>query len=379
MKKILIVLSILALTIVNYAQTEVSGDQSGTWSLSDSPFLVIDQIIIPQNEILTIEPGVEIIFQGHYKLTVEGLLNAEGTENDSIYFTTDNQEIGWGGIRFIGAGVNNLSFCRIEYGKSSTGDYPDNHGGAIALIGGDAIFNNCVFANNDATGDENGMGGAVYALSPTETKFINCLFVGNHAYGEGGAIKFSADNNTEILYCTFIDNDCLYGGGAISCYLNNGTTVNYSLFANNYTMYANGGAFHTLGMGNQVNILNSTFTNNHAVTGDGGAINLAYASVNFVNVIIYNNPGMYSDDLNLDMGGYADINYSNLVMPETATGANNIDSNPLFLDPDNYDFTLQESSPSIDMGTAYFETEDGEIYHHNRKSCYIKINIISPF
>ena len=361
MKSNLIFLMVLSLSVtVLFSQTNVSGNQSGTWIAADSPYLVIGQLVVPNGETLTIEAGVEVNFQGYYKFTVNGYLDANGTEADSIFFTTDNQSIGWGGIRFDDSdGVSNLSFCRIEYGKTS-GDYPDIHGGAIALLGADAVFTNCVFANNDATGSDNGMGGAVYAFSPTETKFINCLFIGNHAYGEGGAIKFSADNNTEIINCSFIENNCLYGGGAISCYLNEGTIIDKSLFAGNYTMYSNGGALNTLGMGNHVNIYNSTFTDNHAVTGDGGAIDIAYGEIIFVNVIIYDNPGMYSNDLYLDMAGYADVNYSNLEMPSGATGINNINANPLFTNPTNYDFTLQENSPSIDTGTAYFEAENGD-------------------
>ena len=148
MKKLFILSFILLLSISIFSQTEVSGNQSGEWSVENSPYHVVGQIIILSGEVLNIEPGVEINFQGHYKFTVEGNLNAIGTSADSILFTTDNQYVGWGGIRFNESdGVSNLSFCRIEYGKTG-GDYPDIHGGAVALLASDAIFSNCVHLLN---------------------------------------------------------------------------------------------------------------------------------------------------------------------------------------------------------------------------------------
>ncbi len=338
-----------------FAQTQVSGNQSGTWYSSDSPYNVIGEIVVPTGETLTIESGVEINFQGYFKFTVHGNLQALGTEADSIFFTTDNQSVGWGGIRFDDSdGISNLSYCRIEFGKTS-GEYPDIHGGGMALIGSDAVVSNCVFADNDATGEENGMGGAVYGMgtgSYTEplTRFTDCKFIRNHAYGEGGAIKFTGDSNSEIKHCEFIDNTCNYGGGAISLYSVYDTKMIYCLFINNYTMYSNGGAIHSLGVGNTMMFENCTIYGNSAVTGDGGAVYLAYAEATFVNCIIFENPGMYSDDIHVGFGSTAEINYSNLTMPDGATGNNNINTNPLFEDVNDLNFQLQEDSPCIDAG-----------------------------
>ena len=39
----------------------------------------------------------------------------------------------------------------------------------------------------------------------------------------------------------------------------------------------------------------------------------------------------------------------------------NIDADPLFVDAENGDYTLQQNSPCIDAGTAYFEW-DGEVW-----------------
>ncbi len=349
---------LLALPQLAWSQTEVSGSQSGVWGSAGSPYLVTGNVTIPSGLVLTIEPGVEVNFQGHYKLTVNGNLQAIGAAGDSIHFTTDNPTTGWGGIRVDSSQMSNLSFCRIEYGKTA-GDYPDIHGGGLALLYADALVSNCTFADNDATGDDNGMGGAVYAAgtgSPSGplTRFSDCTFVRNHAYGEGGAIKFTGDMNTEMVGCVFIANDCGYGGGAVSCYGVTGTKMINCLFADNYTMYSSGGAINTLGFTNTIYLINCTLSGNTAVTGDGGAVNLAYATGYFLNSIVYENHGMYSDDIFLDWGGEAEIYYCDLTMPSGATGSNNIDENPRFADASNLDFELLEDSPCIDAGTAYF-------------------------
>ena len=344
--------AIILFTSYAFAQTTVEGNQSGIWTAANSPYQVIGEIIVPNGQILTIEAGVEVNFQGYYKLTVQGNLQAIGTESDSIFFTTDNSAIGWGGIRFDNTNnLNHLNYCRIEFGKSS-GEYPDIHGGGMALLGSSAIISNSVFADNDATGEDNGMGGAVYGYNTgSPSKFVNCKFIRNYAYGEGGAVKLTGDMGMEFLECTFLENDCLYGGGAISLYSVYGTIINYCLFADNYTMYASGVAIHTLGIGNSFSLNNCTIASNDAVTGDGGGIYLVNGTADIVNTIIYDNNGMYSDDLFIGFGATANVNYCNTNFPDGASGSNNINVNPLFQDASNQNFQLQETSACIDAGT----------------------------
>ncbi|MCF6365820.1 MAG: T9SS type A sorting domain-containing protein [Bacteroidales bacterium] len=357
------------------AQTNVSGNQSGTWTAANSPYNVTGEITVLAGEVLTIEPGVEVNFQGYYKFNIFGNLQAIGTETDSIFFTTDNQATGWGGIRVDVADINdviNLTYCRIEYGKSAATDYPDIHGGGLALFSSDAVISHCVFADNDATGNDNGMGGAIYAINTgnlsgvSATSISDTKFIRNHCYGEGGAIKFTSDGNTEITNCEFIGNDCLYGGGAISFYSVVGTKMIRCLFADNYTMYSNGGAVHMLGFSNTLFFKNCTITGNQAVTGDGGGVYIVNGVIDFVNCIAYNNSAMYGgtqgDNIYVTPdGSTATINYCNLIMPEYgSSGANNINVNPLFVDANNGNFHLQEISECIDAGTDIGFSYEGD-------------------
>ena len=84
MKQLIII--IILINILSLDATEVSGVQTGTWTLEDSPFVVIGDVQIPAGNELTIEPGVTVQFWGEWSITAEGMLNAQGTETDSIYF-----------------------------------------------------------------------------------------------------------------------------------------------------------------------------------------------------------------------------------------------------------------------------------------------------
>jgi hypothetical protein len=52
-----------------------------TWTVEDSPYLVMNDVIIDANATLAIKPGVEVRFGGACSLVVEGSLYAEGTSD----------------------------------------------------------------------------------------------------------------------------------------------------------------------------------------------------------------------------------------------------------------------------------------------------------
>ncbi len=179
--RIFTILFLLTNSINTFSQTEASGNQSGTWTTDSAPYPVVGEIIVPPDQTLHIEAGVVISFEGHYKFTVNGTLLAMGTESDSIFFTTDDPVMGWHGVRLteLQSG-SSLIYCRIEYGKTSGSNFPDQHGGGIMLHGSNAIVDHCTFANNDASADDNGMGGAIYGINTSgQTQITNCSFINN--------------------------------------------------------------------------------------------------------------------------------------------------------------------------------------------------------
>jgi len=89
-QKILIfIISIFAILLIpctGMCDTNVSGNQSGTWTLAGSPYYVIGAITIPAGNSLIIETGVLVEVQGNFRITAEGFITAQGTETDTIKF-----------------------------------------------------------------------------------------------------------------------------------------------------------------------------------------------------------------------------------------------------------------------------------------------------
>ena len=360
MKKYIFSILFIMSTHIIIGQTTVSGNQSGVWTAAGSPYQVTGNITIPSGQTLTVEAGVSVIFQGYYRLYVNGKIIANGTESEPILFTAADHNTGWGGIRLDGTpDVSSFHYCKFEYGKTSaTGGYPDMHGGAFVLKDADAEFYHCRFENNDATGDDNGMGGAVYCMNTgsatqTITRFEYCVFINNHTYGEGGAIKFTNDGMTQIIRCQFINNNAGYGGGAVFYYTAYNAQIIQSLFYNNSADNSGGGAIKTLNPQTDLHLTNCTFAYNYAYgAGEGGALNLDYADLIAVNSIFYGNQQTYGDEIKVGMNATAQIDYCDVEMPANATGSHNLNNvDPLFVNGTQGDFHLQSNSPCIDAGT----------------------------
>ena len=56
------------------------------WTTDISPVVVIGNITVPQNKTLVIDPGVQVLFEGDYSISVSGEINARGSEEQPIVF-----------------------------------------------------------------------------------------------------------------------------------------------------------------------------------------------------------------------------------------------------------------------------------------------------
>ena len=81
------------------ADTEVSGilNTNTTWTLSGSPYTIINTVQIPSGIVLTIEPGVEInanaLDPGRQLFTVKGAIIANGTSDKLINFKSTERSL----------------------------------------------------------------------------------------------------------------------------------------------------------------------------------------------------------------------------------------------------------------------------------------------
>ncbi len=141
MKKIVGIL-FLQLLIIGLCALDVSGQQSGIWTLDNSPYYVIGDITIPSNASLEINPGVEVLFTGDYQITAEGILIAEGNQDEIISFKSSNDEdaITHQGIRleYEGTETNSFDYCFFKNAEN-----------AINSIDSPANITNSHFTHND--------------------------------------------------------------------------------------------------------------------------------------------------------------------------------------------------------------------------------------
>nr|NQU92185.1 choice-of-anchor D domain-containing protein [Bacteroidota bacterium] len=76
---------LVQVVLTGSGKNEISGPASGTWLKVNSPYYFVDNVYVPFEDTLTIEPGVEINM-GDFYFNVYGKLVCNGLENDSIRF-----------------------------------------------------------------------------------------------------------------------------------------------------------------------------------------------------------------------------------------------------------------------------------------------------
>jgi S-formylglutathione hydrolase len=352
--------------------TEIpAGKVSGTWTLEGSPYHINGEITVPNGKTLTIEPGVDVVFTGHYKFNVQGRILAIGTEQDSIIFTADNHSAGWHGIKLNETPESNDStifkFCLFEYGKANTGTGEVNlSGGAIyakvnKLRISHSLFRNNMCYHSDIT--QSG-GGAIAIMGNPIIEF--CEFNENSGAFGGAMVIWGSGLNPVIRNNYFHHNQ---GHGTINIGSWSGNTTS-PLFINNVIVnnYSNGhGIIHFSNGGGLAVLINNTIANN-SCAGQGGAVftNQGVAPLLINNIIYGNKPAQVRleatsglDFINcLIEGGQNEFSGASF----SGTYLNNIDSNPRFADDGGADYHITDYSPCIGAGVDSLEFE-GKWYY----------------
>jgi len=282
MKKIFLLTSVVfnLSASITIAQTNVPGGLvSGTWTLAGSPYLIQGSVQIPNDSTLTIKPGVTIIFQGTYKLNVQGRLLAIGTNVDTIVFTAANISNGWRGIRFNGTSAINDSskviYCKLQYGKAN-GPSPDDNGGALYFNNfSKTIISNCLISNCTA----NTSGGGIYC-SVSNPMIINNFITKNsisnntNYWHSGGGGIFCTGSSPNISNNTITYNVAPFGcgcgdegGGGGICCMDSNPIINNNTISNN-TASGGGGIYST----GSPTITNNTISYNISSNDGGGGI-----------------------------------------------------------------------------------------------------------
>ena len=117
---------------------------------------------------------------------------------------------------------------------------------------------------------------------------------------------------------------------------------------NNRADYADGGGGMMNLNGDPV-LTNVTICNNTAQFTQGGGFNNYRGTPVMTNCILWGNTQSGSPDQIHNSGTYMWVSYSDI--EGGFPGIDNINEDPLFIDPAGWDFHLQEISPCIDTGT----------------------------
>jgi PKD repeat protein len=230
-------------------------------------------------------------------------------------FTVTNGYAYYGaGIYCISGSSPTLSYLDIENNNGHPGD---SYGGALCCL--DSSNPTC--SNLTMSGNYAEAGGAVYCHNNSEPSFNDCIFNDNNA-NHGGAILTSY-SHPQFYYCAIYENTANSAGAGV---------------------YA---SFHS-----HPDFTNCTVVDNTTPGWGGGFYcNDIYGEPNILNCIVWGNSSDYNLQIFATVANpvvtYTDVQDGT---GESWFGTGCIDTDPLFTDPANDDYTLTDSSPCIDAG-----------------------------
>lgn len=323
----------LTVSIASSQTTIPGGNVSGIWEPSGQPYLIEGNITVPVDQTLTIAPACSIIFQGDYRLVVNGILEAVGTEADSIHFFPAVTTLGWQGIRFVDApDSSHLDYCTIRHTGTSnplsnkgaiycsnsnpvithctlSDNYCDDYGGALSIVGGSGpLVSQCIISNNASPygnilihGNSThaviagctisrGNGGYSSGISLYEsgnTILTDCIISGSQDVQAPGIYGYYS--SATMMNCVIRDHTEDADGGGMLCWSFNATLINCTI-SNNTTTGDNalGGGIACIYPGSNIALSYCTFDSNR-VTGfgmssGGGAIGLEDGRTNMISI-----------------------------------------------------------------------------------------------
>jgi len=245
-------------------------------------------------------------------------------------------------------------------------------------------IDHATISNLTLTGGNASDGGGVHCTNSSPT-LTNVTITGNYAHGGSGGGLRCTNSSPILTNVTISGNGCSYSGGGICCLSSHPILNNVTITGNSAS--TNGGGI-SLHFSNPI-LENVTISGNRAGR-SGGGVNINRSSPALTNVTIIDNyakengSGIYcndnshpalinsilwnnsSEEVSLT-SSWINIAYSNIdggqdsIITDYATvywDEGNIDADPLFVDSDNGNYSLQVGSPCIDAGTAWFVWED---------------------
>jgi len=269
-QSLFLAISFLAMQVV-CSQTFVSGGiySNTTWTKINSPYIVVGNIVVFPDKILTIEPGVIVKFDDSYKIEIrQSQIIAEGTNTDSITFTSNSLSpfAGiWDMFYLDESTMSRFSYCKFNYANYAISGwtnylsvnnslFEDNN---VGINSGSNTFtrvDNCAFMNNTVGIDYDGgieidlknssfINNQTGFVNGTDGNIQNCIFDSNAIVG---IQKHSGTN--DVVYNNIIRNNgtgyfATSGGGGGVNYIKNNVIENNNIGIHIYAAGANQDAF----------------------------------------------------------------------------------------------------------------------------------------
>jgi predicted outer membrane repeat protein len=278
-----------------------------------------------------------------------GIYNSSGSPTISNCIITGNSALEGGGM------YNTVSYSNIPSAPTLTNcTFSNNTGGAMQNQNASPTLSGCTFTNNSGN---NGDNGAAINNDSSQTTLTDCTFTGNTTgiEGSGGAI-YNLEGDLSLTGCTFTSNIASDSGGAIACELSGTTTLVNCLFARNtaagsQSFGGTGGAIEDADFAS-VTMTNCTFSDNAAV--GPGSLGGAFHEVDdmpvITNCIFWNDSATSGNEIYDDPQHNDGSVVSHSDVDGGFAGTDNINADPLFVDPVNGNYQLQSTSPAIDAG-----------------------------
>jgi len=367
----------------------------GTWTIANSPYVIMGEVEVPYDSTLIIEAGVTVKLKSstvdsafYYNtldvalLKVYGRVVAEGNETDSIIFERAG-EGWWGSISFLGYTdcPNVLTFCQVSRGRG-IGTAPGGTGftGGIAFNGANAIIENSLFHHNPAG----------ISWGNSDIILENCI-VRNNTYGISSGYSSSYINNNwvydnqDVGISTHSSNSVITNNivenslTGIVCYESMDTisnniirnnlwgginiSRNNSVVSNNIIYGSNSG----IRCSGQPLLNNNTIINNNYF----GIYCDSDADPVIINSIIYGNQYLITP-VNNDSIVFANCLVQVDSLPEGIIngGGNIFNQDPCFASISNNEFSLSMNSPCIDAGIPFFVWENDTILNLSSDDYY---------
>ena len=336
----------------------LDGAHSGTLTVACNPYYVAGDVTIEDTATLVIEAGVEVIFDSYSQFTVNGLLMAMGTEQDSIRFTCDTlfSPNHWGGIRFLNAHDScRMEYCVIEKGRAEEGEWPDYVGGGVFCDDSSPAFVHCVVRNNWADSD----GGGVYCHINAFPTFTHCMIVENLSDRYGGGV-YCSGSSPSFLNCTVSNNSASGNAGGLHCSNASPTFINCTISDN--SAGSDGGGIDLYGTSSSTPTFTGCIISGNSASHRGGGLHCSGTSPTLDNCTIHDNTA--DDEGGGFFAGHSSTSFIGCNISDNSSGEDGGGVNCRYCSLTFTECTINDNTSDDDGGGVYIREDTLSIFTH---------------